>query len=103
MAQTQPAGSADVGTSAIAESGRQPSARAGEGGGDAEQHSGEDGQAHGSIGGDEQLVQLEPRPLFRQLGEVGSPLAVKLEQMIRVTSGAPEILGALPTDPKMLA
>jgi len=34
-------------------------------------------------------------------GEVGSPLAVKLEQMIRVTSGAPEILGGLPVDPKL--
>jgi Xaa-Pro aminopeptidase len=31
-------------------------------------------------------------------GEVGSPLAVKLEQMIRVTTGEPEVLGKLPTD-----
>jgi Xaa-Pro aminopeptidase len=32
-------------------------------------------------------------------GEVGSPLAVKLEQMIRVTAAEPEVIGKLPTQP----
>ena len=52
---------------------------------------------------DDALEENQVLAIECYFGEVASPLAVKLEQMIRVTAGAPEILGALPTDPKMLA
>src|SRR5207247_9450184 len=52
---------------------------------------------------DDALEENQVLAIDCYFGEVGSPRAVKLEQMIRVTAGEPEILGKLPIDPRMLA
>ncbi|MBM2811749.1 MAG: aminopeptidase, partial [Chloroflexi bacterium] len=51
---------------------------------------------------DDALAENQVLAIECFFGEVGSPLAVKLERMIRVTAGEPEVLGPLPMDEGLL-